>query len=420
MRLFCLVAFLLAQTAWAQDVPIVIKASRLFDAGSGNIISPGFVTVQGDRIIAVGADGTDGAEVIELGDATLLPGLIDAHTHLTYWQAEQWGDLALASDAELALRGAGAARRTLEAGFTTVRDLWAKRRADVTLRDAINRGDVPGPRIVASAIALGARGGHCEQTFWELETTPGLDGGVAAGSDGFRDAVRHAIRAGADVIKLCVTSGIASAATRPDLTELTIDEVAAAVDEAHRHGLKVAVHAHSDAGALMAINAGADSIEHGSLMSRETLELLRQRDAFLVADIAGAEYANGAFGEVVGMSDAELRKSEQVYAPFISMVEMAIDMEVKFAFGTDAGVIPHGRNAKQFSMLVERGMSPAQALQSATVVAADLLGLGDEIGQINPGYRADIIAVQGNPLADISTTESVVFVMKDGKIYKQR
>ena len=237
---------------------VAIRADRMFDAESGRMVSPGLVVVAGKHIAQVGGSPPPGARLIELGDATLLPGLIDSHTHISDWRAGDWHDKFLMGDAARALVAAKNARVTLQAGFTTVRDLWSYGRTDVAIRDAVARGDVPGPRIVAAAIPLGARGGHCEQTWSVVDPLPGLEGGVAVGAHGFRDAVRHAIKRGADVIKVCISSGIGDASARPDAVQLTQEEIDAVVDEAHRLGVKVAVHSHSDLGARMAVKAGAE------------------------------------------------------------------------------------------------------------------------------------------------------------------
>lgn len=377
------------------------------------MVSPGVVTVSGGRIVSVGGATLPGARVVELGDSTLLPGLIDAHTHISDWRSEDWHDKYLMGDAARALVAAKNARITLQAGFTTIRDLWSYGRTDVAIRDAIERGDVPGPRIVAAAIPLGARGGHCEQTWSIVDPFPGLEGGVAVGADGFRDAVRHAVKRGADVIKVCISSGIGDASKRPDAVQLTQAE-GAVVDEAHRLGLKVAVHSHSDPGARMAVAAGADSIEHGSFITEATLKLMKAKGTWLVADLQAAEYGN--VPSAVGYSEAQLAKARATYDPFIRMTRSAIRMGVKIAFGTDAGEYPLGENAKQFALLVREGMSPAATLQSATVRAAELLGLENEIGAIEPGKAADIVAVAGDPLRDIRTLEGVRFVMKGGEV----
>jgi imidazolonepropionase-like amidohydrolase len=412
-----LLMVLAAQTAVAAvpaPQPLAFRAERLFDARSGTMVSPGMVVVSGEHITQVGGRPPPDARLIELGDATLLPGLIDAHTHISDWRTEDWHDKFLMGDAARALVAAKNARVTLKAGFTTIRDLWSYGRTDVAVRDAVARGDVPGPRIIAAAIPLGARGGHCEQTWSVVNPLPGLEGGVAVGADGFRDGVRHAIKRGADVIKVCISSGVADAAARPDAVQLTQDEIDAVVDEAHRLGVKVAVHSHSDTGARMAIRASADSIEHGSFMTDDTLRMMKKAGTWLVADLQAAEYGN--VPNAIGYNKQELEKARATYDPFIRMTRSAIRMGVKIAFGTDAGEYPLGENGKQFALLVREGMTPAQALQSATVRASELLGLEATIGTLSPGKAADVVAVRGNPLTDIRTMERMLLVVRNGAI----
>lgn len=394
--------------------PIAISAARMFDAKTGKMVWPGLVILSGKRIAQVGGSLPSGARVIELGDATIMPGLIDAHTHISDWRADDWHEKYLMGDAARALVAAKNARVTLHAGFTTIRDLWSYGRTDVAVRDAVARGDVPGPRIIAAAIPLGARGGHCEQTWTIVNPLPGLEGGVAVGADGFRDGVRHAIKRGADVIKVCISSGVGDAAKRPDAVQLTQAEIDAVVDEAHRLGVKVAVHSHSDLGARMAIIAGADSIEHGSFMTVQTLRLMKKSGTWLVADLQAAEYGN--VPSPIGYSAEELKKARATYDPFIRMTRSAIRMGVKIAFGTDAGEYPLGENAKQFALLVREGMKPAQALQSATIRASELLGLENEIGTLEAGKAADVVAVRGNPLENVRTMERMLMVVKDGTV----
>ena len=398
----------------ASPQPLALRANRMFDAKTGSVVSPGLVIISGKRIQQVGGTQPPTARVIDLGDATLLPGLIDAHTHVGNWRADDWHDKFLMGDAARALVAAKNARVTLQAGFTTIRDLWSYGRTDVAIRDAVARGDVPGPRVIAAAIPLGARGGHCEQTWSIVNPLPGLEGGVAVGADGFRDGVRHAIKRGADVIKVCISSGVGDAAARPDAVQLTQPEIDAVVDEAHRLGVKVAVHSHSDLGARMAINAGADSIEHGSFMTDDTLRLMKAKGTWLVADLQAAEYGNQP--NAIGYNEEELKKARETYDPFIRMTRSAIKMGVKIAFGTDAGEYPLGQNAKQFALLVREGMSPAAALQSATSRASELLGLQNEIGTLEAGKAADVVAVQGDPLLDIRAMERMLMVVKGGEI----
>ncbi len=416
-----MVLLALAAPVSAQDEPsrpLVVRAARLFDAEVGKIISPAVVVVRGSRIEAVGGALPSGSQVLDLGDVTLLPGLMDVHTHLADWPTESWQSKQLMSEGDRALVAAGNARKTLEAGFTTVRDLWSIKRADVALRDGIDRGDVPGPRILASAIPIGIRGGHCESTLPQFDPVPTLEGGVAVGPYGFRDAVRHAVKFGADVIKLCASSGIGSSAARPDFVEMRDEELNAAVDEAHRLGRKVAVHSHSDAAAASAVRANADSIEHGSFVTPATLAMLKKKGTYLVPDILGADWSVGLLGPVANMSPEESMKARQTYEPFLQMVRTAIRMKVKIAYGTDAGVYPHGRNGEQFAMLVREGMTPAKAIQSATTVAAELLDKSADLGSIRPGKMADLVAVTGDPTRDIKAMTKVVFVMKDGQVVR--
>lgn len=412
--LLTLLALQPAAVATPPAQPITIRAARMFDARAGTMVSPGLLVISGKRIVQIGGTPPTASRLIDLGDATLLPGLIDAHTHISDWRAEDWHDKYFMGNAGRALVAAKNARVTLQAGFTTIRDLWSYDRTDVAIRDAIARGDVPGPRIVAAAIALGARGGHCEQTWSMVDPLPGLEGGVAVGADGFRDAVRHAVKRGADVIKVCISSGVGDAAKRPDAVQLTQAEIDAVVDEAHRLGLKVAVHSHSNLGAQMAVKAGADSIEHGSFMTDVTLRQMKAKGTWLVADLQAAEYGN--VPNAIGYSAEELEKARATYVPFIRMTRSAIRMGVKIAFGTDAGEYPLGENAKQFALLVREGMSPAGALQAATIRAAELLGLEKEIGSLEQGKAADVVAVRGNPLAEIRTMERMMMVMKDGTV----
>ncbi len=382
------------------------------------MVSPAVILVRGSKIVSVGGAVPDGAKVLDLGDVTLLPGLIDVHTHLATQPVQFWQSVHLMSEADRALVGAGNSRKTIEAGFTTVRDVWSVKRSDVALRDAIERRDVPGPRIIASAIAIGIRGGHCEWILPQFDAVPGLEGGVAVGTDGFRDAVRHAVKRGADVIKLCASSGVLDSAARPDAVEMRDEELAAAVDEAHRLGRKVAVHSHSDVAAMSAIRAKADSIEHGSFVQAATLALMKKSGTYLVPDMIAADWSIGLLGPAVNMSAVTTEKARATYDPFIQMVRTAIRMKVKIAFGTDAGVYPHGRNGEQFAMLVREGMTPVQAIQSATTVAAELLGKADELGSIRAGKIADLVAVAGDPTRDITAMTDVVYVMKDGEVIR--
>jgi imidazolonepropionase-like amidohydrolase len=424
-----IVAFgLLAATAYAAEPPkpevIVLKAARLFDGKSDNVVSGAVVVVEGHTIRAIGA-GTvipAGARVVDLGDVTLLPGFIDAHVHLTEesgdnWYADTVNGLRRGAP-EKAIRATAFARKTLLAGFTTVRNVGAEDFIDVGLRNAINAGIVPGPRMVVSVHALGARGGHCDSTgfpYMLFGKEPGFVEGIAAGPDSFRDAVRAQKKYGADLIKVCATGGVLSLGDDVDAPQITQAEMDALVDEAHRLRLRTAAHAHGAEGARVAIRAGIDSIEHGSFLDEAALRLMKEKGTFLVPTLMAAEYAGG-------------RSAKRTYPPEIAakakaaldarseMMRMAVKLGVKVAFGTDSAVSPHGRNAEEFALLVDHGMSPAGALRAATTSAAALLGLEKKLGALEPGLEADIVAVPGNPLADIRATEHVSFVMKGGVV----
>ena len=406
---------LMAVTVSAQEVT-VIKAARMLDVESGEIIPNAVVVVTGDRISAVNPKKTPKkATVIDLGDVTLLPGLIDMHVHLT----GQLGDSPFRSEvlegpADWALRGAFYARKTLLAGFTTVRNMGSGDFAAVALNHAIERGYVEGPRIIAAGHALGITGGHCDITGYKpgvLETGP--KNGVADGVDEVLKAVRYQIKHGAGVIKTCATAGVLSFEGPVGALQYTEEELRAIADEAHRHGLRAAAHAHGTEGIIAATRAGIDSIEHGSILTEEAIALMKERGTYLVP----TTYLTETIPLDI-LPPIVRRKAETVLPLAKVSVRKAIAAGVKIAFGTDAGVYPHGDNAKEFAALVERGMTPLAALRSATLNAIDLLGVDDR-GIIAEGRLADIIAVAGNPLEDITATERVRFVMKGGKVYRQ-
>jgi len=426
--LLALPGLVLAQPpAPAQAPPVVVlKAARLLDGKADAAIRDGVVIVEGGRIKAVGSRLAvpAGAKVIDLGDATLLPGLIDAHTHLSGessddWQADTIGDLRRGV-AEAALRASVYTKRTLLAGFTTVRDVGSRDYVDVGLRNAIGAGAIVGPRMLVAVHALGARGGHCDESgfpYLRFGPEPGIENGIASGPDSFRDAVRFQVKYGADVIKICATGGVLSLADEVDTAQITQEEMNAIVDEAHRLHKKTAAHAHGAQGAKVAIRAGIDSIEHGSFLDEEALSMMKEHGTYLVPTLMAGEYAGG-------------RKSHRRYPPEIAAkaaaalaarsasFRMALKMGVKIAFGTDSAVSPHGRNAEEFALLVELGMTPAAALRTATSVGAALLGIDKRTGTLEAGKDADVVAVPGDVLADIRATEKVSFVMRGGKIYR--
>ncbi|HKA36360.1 MAG TPA: amidohydrolase family protein [Thermoanaerobaculia bacterium] len=402
----------------------VLKAARMFDGRSDSTISNAVVIVEGSKIREVGSGLAipAGATVVDLGDATLLPGFIESHMHLTVEATDDFVygffDGLRRTVAENALRAGGFSRRLLEAGFTTVRNVGAYDDEDVGLRNAITRGYVPGPRLLVSRYAIGATGGHCDQTGFppnRLGPEWGPDKGKASGPAEARQAVRLQVKYGADVIKMCVSGGVLSLGDDVSVPQMTDEEIAAAVDEAHRLGKKAAAHAHGDLAARAAVKAGIDSIEHGSFMTDETLALMKAKGTYLVPTLL--------VGDWVTRPEAKLpaniaEKAKAAVSVRSDMFRRALKAGVKIAFGTDAP-FSYGIQAREFGLMTALGMSPAAALRSAGPAAADLLGLSALIGTLEKGKEADIVAVPGDPLADIHATEKVSFVMKGGKIYRR-
>lgn len=406
---------------------IALKAARLFDGSGDTLVRDAVVLIEDGKIKAAGAKLAipEGAEVIDLGDSTLLPGLIDAHTHVTGESTDNWA-LGLVAELrrtvpEQAIRSTAFARRILDAGFTTIRNVGAGDSVDLGLRNAIEAGVVAGPRILVAGNSLGARGGHCDLTGFPAGTfgeESALEDGIAAGADGFRDAVRYAVKYGADVIKVCATGGVLSPGDEVDTPQVTQDEMDAIVEEAHRLRKKVAVHAHGAEGAKVAIRAGADSIEHGSFLDDATLRMMKDRGTYLVPTLLAGEYASGRVTPRQYPPEIAA-KAEAAMAARSTMFKKALALGVKIAFGTDSGVSPHGKNAQEFKLLVDHGMAPAAALRSATAVAAELLGIARTVGTVRAGKDADLIAVPGDPLADITAMERVSFVMKGGRVHRR-
>ncbi|MCG2584129.1 amidohydrolase family protein [Massilia sp. TS11] len=398
----------------------VIKAGRLIDTEAGKVLTDQVIVIDGDKIAAVGPAASTklpaGAKLIDLSKATVLPGLIDAHTHLTS-NPRIHGYLGLQNSAmRNALYGARAARETLQAGFTMVRNVGADGYGDVALRDAINDGDIVGPRMVTAAYALGIKGGHCDNTLLPPEYKD-VSEGVADGPWNARAKVREMAKYGADVIKICATGGVLSKGDLPGAQQYTLEEMQAIVQEAHKLGRKVAAHAHGTSGIADAIRAGVDSVEHASLIDAEGIKLAKEHGTALVMDIYNDDYILSE-GEKAGFLPESLEKERQIGALQRENFRKAYQGGAKMVFGTDAGVYPHGDNAKQFFYMVKFGMTPMQAIQAATIDAADLLGWKDRIGSIKAGKYADIIAVGADPLADVTTLTKVKFVMKGGAVYK--
>ncbi|MEM7082444.1 MAG: amidohydrolase family protein [Pseudomonadota bacterium] len=417
-----LASLLLASSATAVTW---IHAGKLIDGVSDRVQTEKTVIVESGRIVAVrnGYEEPDrGVTLIDLRDYTIMPGLMDMHTHLsTQLRRGSYIDRFIKSEADVALFAASNARRTLEAGFTTVRDLGDAYNATVALKNAINGGALPGPRIFTAAKSLATTGGHADPTNgWrpDLRGNPGPESGVINGPEDAAKAVRQRYKDGADLIKITATGGVLSVARNGQNPQFTEEEVAAIVRTANDYGFMVAAHAHGKEGMQRAIRAGVRSIEHGTFMDDETMRLMRKHNTFYVPTILAGEWVgekaqiDGYFPEIVRVKAAQI-------GPIIKQTfARAYDAEVRIVFGTDSGVSPHGDNAREFELMVEAGMPPMTAIQSATSVAAEFLEL-DNLGRIEPDFLADIIAVHGDPLDDIGVMRKVRFVMKGGVIHKR-
>jgi len=415
----------------AADQLIVLKAARLFDGKSNAFVQNAVVVVQGDKIVDAGSNLPipSGAEIIDLGDATLSPGFMDAHTHLTADFSGNYNERRLQqldlNVSEQAIRATAFARATVEAGFTTVRDLGSRFIAshefvDVALRNSIHQGVIVGPRMLVATKGIGATGGHFDPTGgfrdFLFGREPDYMDGIANGPDEIRKAVRFEVKNGADVIKAAVSGGVLSLGDEVDTPQLTPPEMAALVDESHRLRKRVAVHCHGDQAAREAIEAGVDSIEHGSFMKPETLTMMKKKGTFLTPTLMASEWI---MGKLDNYPPALQAKAKAATAARSEMFRNAIKMGIKISFGTDAAVYPHGQNAKEFKLMVNLGMSAIDALKSATGNDAELLGLGQKVGTLEKGKLADIIAMPGDPTSDITATERVSFVMREGKIIRQ-
>jgi imidazolonepropionase-like amidohydrolase len=399
-----------------------IKAGRMIDVADGRVLRDRVIVVDGERIERVGTQGSidipPGARVIDLGDQTVLPGLFDMHVHLTGDTSAQGYQNLAASLPRNTLFGAKNAKLALESGFTSVRNVGAGGYADIALRDAINAGDIPGPRMRASGPALGITGGHCDSNLLPPQYED-YSQGVADGPWAIRTKVRQNIKYGADVTKFCATGGVLSKGTSVGAQQYTLEEMATIVDESQRRGLKVAAHAHGTEGIRAAIQAGVDSVEHASMIDDEGIRMARERGTFLVMDIYVHSYIMEG-GVAAGFLPESLEKEKIVGQAQRDNFRKAHEAGVRIAFGSDAGVFPHGISARQFAYMVQYGMTPMEAIQSATVVAAELMGWETDAGAIEPGMYADIIAVPGDPIADVRALENVSFVMKGGEVHVER
>ena len=395
--------------------PTVLRAGAMLDVVKGELVRPAVLVVEGGRIRSVGPGQLPaGARTVDLGDLTLLPGLIDAHTHLTSDISGDWVTRSVRElPADAALRGARNARLTLLAGFTTVRDVGAPGFADVSLMKAIDAGFIIGPRMIPSAHGIGITGGHCDDTGWAPRVNElGPEQGVADGVDAAVRAVRYQIKHGAKIIKVCATAGVLSFDATLGAQQLSDAELQAIVQEAARHGLKVAAHAHGREGIKAAVRAGVASIEHGSMIDDEAAAHMKQRGTYLVP----TAYLLGTF-KFESLPPPIAAKAREVIPMAQESHRRAVRAGVKIAFGTDAAVAAHGENARELSVYVGYGMRPLEAIRTATLNAADLLGLSDR-GAIGSGKLADLIAVRGNPLEDVRVLEQVPWVMKGGVVVK--
>lgn len=408
--------------AAAQAERIALTAARYVDVDSGALRNQAVIVVVGERIVEVRSDGQVPADAkrIDLGDVTLLPGLIDCHVHIDWQSGDYYVEAFRRSAIDNAVRAHVYAQRTLEAGFTTVRNVGSAEFIDVALRNAIGRGEVRGPRILASGLGLGATGGHADggTGFSPYIKIEGFTG-IADGVDEIRAKIRFNVKHGADVIKFAASAGVLTEEESVGDPQYSQEEMNALVDEAHRWHRKVAAHAHGTEAIKMAVKAGVDSIEHGSFLDDEAIALMKKHGTWLVADIYNDDYILAEFGRLK-YPQSIIEKERKVGRTQRESFQRAAKAGVKIAFGTDAGVYPHGDNAKQFTKMVEWGQTPMQALQAATVRSAELLGRSGEVGSLKAGLYADVVAVPGNPLENIAIMEKVAFVMKGGKIEKQQ
>ncbi len=414
-----LVILLLAQvctTVTQADGVQIITADRYLDVNTGRIESPAVFVIDGDKILSINSlvIPATGART-DLGDVTLLPGLMDVHTHITLDVVPDWDvEASRETAADWAIRGAVNAKKTLMAGFTTIRDLGSWRgMPDVAVRHAIEEGLIPGPRMFTAGHAISITGGHCDLTGYApgvLEGSPQT--GVADGADEVLKAVRYQIKHGANVIKVCATAGVMSFEGPSGALQYSEEELTVIVEEAARHGVKVAAHAHGAEGILVSARVGIDSIDHASTLTKDNIREIKRHDTFVVPNMYLVD------GMDLSLLPPQIRKKAEDLQPIAERsFQLAIENNLKIAFGTDSGVYPHGLNAREFHSQVKRGREPIDVIRSATLVAAELLGVDDR-GALVEGKLADMIAVKGNPLDDVRTLEDVQFVMKGGTIYK--
>ncbi len=419
-RILLTAAALLLMSSPSLAETVVIKAAAMVDVEKGVLVASPVITVTDGTIRSIASGATalpEGSRIIDLGDRIVMPGLVDMHVHFTGKATDQGYRRLVISHERAAITGVMNARTTLMAGFTTVRNVGAPSFSDVALRDAIADGDVPGPRMFVSGPSIGITGGHCSDNNLLPEEFGIVGEGVADGPWAARAKVRRNIKYGVDLIKTCSTGGVLSKGTQVGAPQYTVEELTALTEEAHSHGRKVASHAHGAEGIINALKAGVDTIEHASFISDEGIAMARRQGTYLSMDIYNTEYILGE-GEKAGFLEESLAKERMTGATQRESFRRAHQAGVKMVMGTDAGVYPHGDNAKQLSRMVRFGMTPAEALRAATYNAADALGQSGKFGALTVGASADIIAVDGNPLADVALLENVPFVMKAGVVYK--
>jgi imidazolonepropionase-like amidohydrolase len=411
----CLAVHVMAQTPH----PVALHAGHVLDVKSGKMLSDQTLIIENGKIVSAGASSEakipSDATRIDLPNATVLPGLIDAHTHLTMDPKFGYETLALSVPRQT-LTGAKNARVTLMAGFTTVRNVGAYGFSDVALRDAIDAGDVPGPRMLVSGPPLGITGGHCDENMLAYEFHATGDG-VADGIPAVQHKVRENIKYGSDLIKICATGGVLSMGDNPQHSQYTLEEMKAIVADAHRLGRKVAAHAHGAEGIRWAAEAGVDSIEHGSYIDDAGIAVMKEHGTYLVPTLYLGDWMIDNAG-LTRLPPPLLAKAQAVIPAARKNIAHAFASGVKVAFGTDAAVYPHGLNAHEFAVMVKLGLTPLQAIQASTINAADLLGWSGKVGTLEPGAWADVIAVDGDPLKDVTTLERVKFVMKGAEVVK--
>lgn len=398
---------------------LVVKAGHLLDVRTGQWTDNAFIVVAGDRIVSVGSTPPPGSlPVVDLSGSYVLPGLIDAHVHINDEPQLRGPDYHAASAARFAILGVKNARKMIEAGFTAGRSLGNNYFSDVAVRDGINQGEIVGPRLQVSGPMVGGTGTHCDYTFLSPEFKYN-DEGVADGAEGLIGKTRFAFKYGADWVKFCASGGVSGRGTLPDDIHLSFEEMKAIVDEAHRRRKKATAHAHGTEAIKLAIRAGVESIEHGSLLDDEAIRMLKEHNVALVVDLYNGEWII-AHGAENNFSAGSLARAKVLHPYAVASYKKALAAGVNIVFGTDAGTMPHGLTGRQFATYVENGMPALMAIQTATIRAAELLGWSDRIGTVEPGKFADLIAVKANPLTEPNTLAAVTFVMKGGEVIKLR